>query len=153
MFEKKYNANRLCFDFADADKEVTAFILFRQHQQASILAQKPGIPNPEVSKIIGEQWRRLSAESKEEWNLLAEVGDKGRPEGDPIMNRSLEQRGLCGLTGLAFLIRKRKPAINSNTQATVISLVATVEAAINPRCLVHRLQNRKSLVPSVEGSR
>ncbi|KAL2431664.1 hypothetical protein ABEF95_012587 [Exophiala dermatitidis] len=55
-----------------ADKEVTAFILFRQHQQASILAQNPGIPNPEVSKIIGEQWRRLSAESKEEWNLLAE---------------------------------------------------------------------------------
>ncbi|KAJ4673907.1 slightly ste11-like protein [Exophiala dermatitidis] len=49
-----------------------SFILFRQHQQASILAQKPGIPNPEVSKIIGEQWRRLSAESKEEWNLLAE---------------------------------------------------------------------------------
>ncbi|KAG9779074.1 hypothetical protein KCU88_g4089, partial [Aureobasidium melanogenum] len=69
--------------FADADKEVTAFILFRQHQQASILAQNPGIPNPEVSKIIGEQWRRLSAESKEEWNLLAEVGDKGGPEVDP----------------------------------------------------------------------
>ncbi|EXJ88972.1 hypothetical protein A1O3_02036 [Capronia epimyces CBS 606.96] len=49
-----------------------SFILFRQHQQASILAQNPGIPNPEVSKIIGEQWRQLSAESKEEWNLLAE---------------------------------------------------------------------------------
>jgi HMG box factor len=50
-----------------------AFILFRQHQQASIIAQNPGIPNPEVSKIIGEQWRGLSAEAKEEWNLLAEV--------------------------------------------------------------------------------
>ncbi|KIX02124.1 uncharacterized protein Z518_08063 [Rhinocladiella mackenziei CBS 650.93] len=49
-----------------------SFILFRQHQQASIIAQNPGIPNPEVSKIIGEQWRRLSAEAKEEWNLLAE---------------------------------------------------------------------------------
>ncbi|OQV02763.1 hypothetical protein CLAIMM_07905 isoform 1 [Cladophialophora immunda] len=49
-----------------------SFILFRQHQQASIIAQNPGIPNPEVSKIIGEQWRGLSAEAKEEWNLLAE---------------------------------------------------------------------------------
>ncbi|EXJ63940.1 hypothetical protein A1O7_00275 [Cladophialophora yegresii CBS 114405] len=49
-----------------------SFILFRQHQQSSIIAQNPGIPNPEVSKIIGEQWRGLSAEAKEEWNLLAE---------------------------------------------------------------------------------
>jgi hypothetical protein len=51
----------------------SAFILFRQHQQASIIAQNPGIPNPEVSKIIGEQWRGLTAKAKEEWNLLAEV--------------------------------------------------------------------------------
>ncbi|KAJ9608127.1 slightly ste11-like protein [Cladophialophora chaetospira] len=49
-----------------------SFILFRQHQQSSIIAQNPGIPNPQVSKIIGEQWRGLSAEAKEEWNLLAE---------------------------------------------------------------------------------
>ncbi len=55
---------------------IPAFILFRQHQQASIMAQNPGIPNPEVSKIIGEQWRRLSVEAKEEWNLLAEVSKK-----------------------------------------------------------------------------
>lgn len=58
--------------FEATDTEA-AFILFRQHQQASIIAQNPGIPNPEVSKIIGEQWRGLSAEAKEEWNLLAEV--------------------------------------------------------------------------------
>jgi len=50
-----------------------AFMLFRQHQQSSIMAQNPGLPIPDVSKIIGEQWRRLSAEAKEEWNLLAEV--------------------------------------------------------------------------------
>ncbi|KAK5270769.1 slightly ste11-like protein [Exophiala xenobiotica] len=36
------------------------------------MAQNPGLPIPDVSKIIGEQWRRLSAEAKEEWNSLAE---------------------------------------------------------------------------------
>ncbi|KEF57784.1 uncharacterized protein A1O9_05704 [Exophiala aquamarina CBS 119918] len=43
------------------------------HQQSSIIAQNPGIPNPEVSKIIGEQWRHLSTKAKEEWNMLAEA--------------------------------------------------------------------------------
>ncbi|RVX75701.1 hypothetical protein B0A52_00057 [Exophiala mesophila] len=50
-----------------------SFILFRQAQQANIIAQNPGIPNPEVSKIIGKQWQHLSAEAKEEWNTLAEL--------------------------------------------------------------------------------
>ncbi|KAI1608034.1 hypothetical protein EDD37DRAFT_936 [Exophiala viscosa] len=49
-----------------------SFMLFRQHQQSSIMAQNPGLPIPDVSKIIGEQWRSLSAEAKEGWNLLAE---------------------------------------------------------------------------------
>ncbi|KAK6382376.1 slightly ste11-like protein [Exophiala oligosperma] len=36
------------------------------------MAQNPGLPIPDVSKIIGEQWRGLSSEAKEEWNMLAE---------------------------------------------------------------------------------
>ncbi|KIW15927.1 hypothetical protein PV08_05977 [Exophiala spinifera] len=49
-----------------------SFMLFRQHRQSSIMAQNPGLQIPDVSKIIGEQWRRLSSEAKEEWNMLAE---------------------------------------------------------------------------------
>ncbi|KAI9717059.1 MAG: hypothetical protein M1812_004994 [Candelaria pacifica] len=51
-----------------------AFILYRQHYQASVVAQNPGLANPEISKIIGEQWRQQSAEIKNEWKVLAEVG-------------------------------------------------------------------------------
>jgi HMG box factor len=29
--------------------------------------------NPEISKIIGEQWRHLSDEEKNKWKALAEV--------------------------------------------------------------------------------
>ncbi|PGG98651.1 hypothetical protein AJ79_08806 [Helicocarpus griseus UAMH5409] len=49
-----------------------AFILFRQHFQASVVAQHPGLANPEISKIIGEKWRTLPAESKQDWKNLAE---------------------------------------------------------------------------------
>ncbi|KAK5030475.1 slightly ste11-like protein [Exophiala sideris] len=49
-----------------------SFMLFRQHQQSSIMAQNPGLSIPDVSKIIGEQWRSLSVEAKEGWNSLAE---------------------------------------------------------------------------------
>ncbi|KAJ9234887.1 transcriptional regulator family: HMG [Paecilomyces variotii] len=49
-----------------------AFILYRQHYQASVVAQNPGLANPEISKIIGEQWRALPEEAKKEWKALAE---------------------------------------------------------------------------------
>jgi HMG box factor len=38
-----------------------------------VVAQNPGLANPEISKIIGGQWRELDPEAKEEWKTLAEV--------------------------------------------------------------------------------
>ncbi|KAG9233921.1 hypothetical protein BJ875DRAFT_441815 [Amylocarpus encephaloides] len=49
-----------------------AFILYRQHYQAQVVAQHPGLANPEISKIIGEQWREQAPEVKNEWKRLAE---------------------------------------------------------------------------------
>ncbi|TVY44454.1 Repressor of filamentous growth [Lachnellula subtilissima] len=49
-----------------------AFILYRQHYQAQVVAQHPGLANPEISKIIGEQWREQASEVKSEWKKLAE---------------------------------------------------------------------------------
>ncbi|KAK2731783.1 hypothetical protein FQN57_003172 [Myotisia sp. PD_48] len=49
-----------------------AFILFRQHYQASVVAQHPGLANPEISKIIGERWRSLPNDAKQDWKNLAE---------------------------------------------------------------------------------
>lgn len=102
------------------------------------MAQNPGIPNPEVSKIIGEQWRRLSATAKEEWNSLAEVCER----------RRVPHNALCANSPI---IRKRKPATNSNIQAIAIIHAATVEPAPSPPCQVPPRRNHKSLAPSVEG--
>jgi HMG box factor len=38
-----------------------------------VVAHNPGLANPEISKIIGEQWRSLSEDDKSRWKALAEV--------------------------------------------------------------------------------
>ncbi|KAF2497870.1 hypothetical protein BU16DRAFT_327412 [Lophium mytilinum] len=48
-----------------------AFILYRQHHQQTVVARHPGLANPEISKIIGEQWQSESDAVKAEWKGLA----------------------------------------------------------------------------------
>lgn len=50
-----------------------AFILYRQHYQGQVIAQNPGLANPDISKIIGAQWREQPIEVQNEWKRLAEV--------------------------------------------------------------------------------
>jgi len=50
-----------------------AFILYRQHHQQAIIARNPGLNNPDISKIIGEQWKAEGEESKKVWQDLALV--------------------------------------------------------------------------------
>ncbi|KAK4224970.1 hypothetical protein QBC38DRAFT_422283 [Podospora fimiseda] len=49
-----------------------AFILYRQHHQATVVQENPGLANPDISKIIGERWRDESEEVKNTWKQLAE---------------------------------------------------------------------------------
>lgn len=56
-----------------SNPDSSAFILYRQHYQSAVVAQNPGLPNPEISKIIGEHWRALPGDTKDEWKALAEV--------------------------------------------------------------------------------
>lgn len=48
-------------------------MLYRQHHQADVIAENPGLSNPEISKIIGHRWQNESPEVKHDWNVLAEV--------------------------------------------------------------------------------
>ncbi|KAK2779954.1 hypothetical protein FQN53_001185 [Emmonsiellopsis sp. PD_33] len=69
-------SNSIQFCLCQPDPKIprprNAFILFRQHFQASVVAQNPGLANPEISKIIGEKWRTLPQDSKQDWKNLAE---------------------------------------------------------------------------------
>lgn len=42
------------------------------------MAHNPGLANPDISKIIGEQWRSLSEDEKNKWRSLAEVRRSSR---------------------------------------------------------------------------
>jgi hypothetical protein len=71
-----YLARRSLIQTRGADASLclsVAFILYRQHYQAQVVAQHPGLANPEISKIIGEQWREQAPEIKSDWKRLAEV--------------------------------------------------------------------------------
>jgi hypothetical protein len=50
-----------------------AFILYRQHHQHALITHNPGLANPEISKIIGEQWKAESETEKKIWQDLAQV--------------------------------------------------------------------------------
>ncbi|EGZ70041.1 hypothetical protein NEUTE2DRAFT_91123 [Neurospora tetrasperma FGSC 2509] len=62
----------LCTPAPKVPRPRNAFILYRQHHQARVVADHPGLANPEISKIIGEKWRAESDLHKEEWKQLAE---------------------------------------------------------------------------------
>jgi hypothetical protein len=89
----------------------TAFILYRQHHQAAVVSHNPGLANPEISKIIGMQWRALTEGEKNKWRALAEV----------CKNNYLFRRLAIPESHYLLLIRKKKPAMLSNIQLTDIS--------------------------------
>ncbi|KAL8788118.1 MAG: hypothetical protein Q9213_001876 [Squamulea squamosa] len=55
-----------------ANDDCSAFILYRQHHQARVVAQNPGLANPDISKVIGDHWRQAPPEIKQHWKNLAE---------------------------------------------------------------------------------
>ncbi|KAI5799989.1 hypothetical protein EDC01DRAFT_612700 [Geopyxis carbonaria] len=62
----------LCQAPARIPRPRNAFILFRQHHHAAVVAQHPGKPNPEISKIIGQMWKSSSDEIKSVWQSHAD---------------------------------------------------------------------------------
>ncbi|KAI5854527.1 hypothetical protein GGS23DRAFT_608268 [Durotheca rogersii] len=62
----------LCTKAPKVPRPRNAFILYRQHYQGQVAARHPGLANPEISKLIGEQWREQPEEVKNSWKRLAE---------------------------------------------------------------------------------
>ncbi|KAK9363830.1 hypothetical protein V1504DRAFT_430557 [Lipomyces starkeyi] len=73
----------LCPQVARVPRPRNAFILYRQHHHAVVVAEHPGKTNPEISKIIGEQWRQLSPDEKAVWQKLGDEEKKSHLERFP----------------------------------------------------------------------
>ncbi|KAL1870408.1 hypothetical protein VTK73DRAFT_2646 [Phialemonium thermophilum] len=77
-----------------------AFILYRQHHQGQVVAQHPGLANPEISKIIGEQWRDEPEEEKNQWRRLAEEEKLRHQKQYPDYRYQPRRGGKAGIGGL-----------------------------------------------------
>ncbi|CRK45001.1 hypothetical protein BN1723_016452, partial [Verticillium longisporum] len=55
----------LCTPAPKVPRPRNAFILYRQHHQAQVVSEHPGLANPDISKIIGEQWRQQPDNAQE----------------------------------------------------------------------------------------
>ncbi|KAJ4136113.1 slightly ste11-like protein [Fusarium equiseti] len=62
----------LCTPAPKIPRPRNAFILYRQHHQAQVVARNPNLSNPDISKIIGEQWQDEPKEVKDNWKSLAD---------------------------------------------------------------------------------
>ncbi|KAL9603132.1 MAG: hypothetical protein Q9219_001335 [cf. Caloplaca sp. 3 TL-2023] len=62
----------LCQPDPKVPRPRNAFILYRQHHQAHVVAQFPGLANPDISKVIGDHWRQSPPEVKAHWKNLAD---------------------------------------------------------------------------------
>lgn len=108
------------------DDSSAAFILYRQHHQAAVTAQHPRLPNPDVSKIIGEQWRNENETVKGYWKKLAEEEKRrhhelypdyrytprrgARSSGARPSSVSSDEGGRCGKCGGRLLATPRTPS-------------------------------------------
>ncbi|RDA85349.1 hypothetical protein CP532_1245 [Ophiocordyceps camponoti-leonardi (nom. inval.)] len=62
----------LCTPAPKIPRPRNAFILYRQHHQAQVTADNPKLSNPDISKIIGDKWKKESDGVKQNWKRLAE---------------------------------------------------------------------------------
>ncbi|KAK2061149.1 HMG box protein [Colletotrichum caudatum] len=115
----------LCTPALKVPRPRNAFILYRQHHQAQVIAQHPGLSNPEISKIIGEQWRIQPDDIKESWKKLAEEEKirhqrqypdyryqprrGGRPGSRPSLSSGADT-GRCSKCGGRFIATPRTPS-------------------------------------------
>ena len=114
------------------DNRLPAFILYRQHHQASVISAHPGLANPQISKIIGEHWKQAPEEVKVHWKRLAEVSSIF------VMLRLRSSR--------LITIRKKKHGTRSSIQIIAINLAKATEPAV---FLIHLIRPKLKILHRV----
>ena len=54
-----------------SNRGVNCFILFCKDNRNSLCAKYPGLPNSEITSMLGKMWRELPREEKEYYKQLA----------------------------------------------------------------------------------
>ncbi|KAK0389707.1 hypothetical protein NLU13_3280 [Sarocladium strictum] len=62
----------LCTSDPKIPRPRNAFILYRISHHTKVAQDNPGLSNPDISKIIGDKWKKEPDEEKERWRKLAD---------------------------------------------------------------------------------
>ncbi|PQE05874.1 HMG box protein [Rutstroemia sp. NJR-2017a BVV2] len=99
---------------------------------AQVVAQNPGLANPEISKIIGGQWRELDPEAKEEWKALAEEEKQRHQRQYPGYRYQPKRAGRLGGTRTASSSNSDDPARCPKCNGRYISTPSTPLTPFTP---------------------
>ncbi|KAM9914505.1 hypothetical protein OXX69_000575 [Metschnikowia pulcherrima] len=93
-----------------------AFILFRQKHHQSVLRESPKLKtNPEVSREIGNRWKKLSVEEREHWNALADEEKRNHAKKYPDYRykpRRHKKMSQCAICQVKHMERQSTPSHN-----------------------------------------
>ncbi|KAH8175702.1 HMG (high mobility group) box domain-containing protein [Sarocladium implicatum] len=73
---KNEQRDHVCLCTSDPKIPRPPFILYRISYHTKVAQDNPGLSNPEISKIIGDKWKKESEEEKERWKKLADEEKK-----------------------------------------------------------------------------
>ncbi|KPM34625.1 hypothetical protein AK830_g11948 [Neonectria ditissima] len=137
----------LCTPAPKIPRPRNAFILYRQHHQAQVVAQNPNLSNPEISKIIGEQWKEETEDIKANWKGLADE-EKQRHQRQYPDYRYQPRRGSRAQAtrpgaspaddGARCPKCNGRSIANPRTPSLPLSMPTTVHPGMNPYTLTER---------------
>ncbi|RDA93795.1 hypothetical protein CP533_6354 [Ophiocordyceps camponoti-saundersi (nom. inval.)] len=139
----------LCTPAPKIPRPRNAFILYRQHHQAQVTADNPKLSNPDISKIIGDKWKKESDGVKQNWKRLAEE-EKQRHQNQYPNYRYQPRRGNKPTTTSPTEEQGRCPRCHgrsmmaSTPQTPSTPFVSSPAAAVTPQRLDTTPLSRRS---------
>ncbi|CAF3919770.1 unnamed protein product [Adineta steineri] len=83
-FSNRYNNNRKSNRRTSTSRPPSGYLVFASDSRKRLVRDNPGIPFGEMSRIIGDQWRRLSVSEREKYEERAR--ERAREQDTPIAN-------------------------------------------------------------------
>jgi hypothetical protein len=77
----------------------SAFLLYSQAKREEVKGKHPGVDGVGVTKILGEEWKKLSAAEKQEWKAKAAANESGGVEEEEFGEGEEGEEGVGGEVG------------------------------------------------------
>ncbi|RHZ51557.1 HMG-box domain-containing protein [Aspergillus thermomutatus] len=119
----------------------------------NVVAQNPGLGNPDISKIIGQKWKELPQETKNEWHALAKYEKARHMQQYPEYRYQPRRYSRDGINSCAM-----KPGISHNLPFSAVCNRCGGRVMAHPSCRSldskrRQFNSQVSLKPNVHRER